>query len=129
VIERVITVVRARIGSPLVPLDDPHFDVLRRELVGRAAARVRRLRRVRRAAADAAARVERAIVQAMMDVPAELQPGLFDRRAVHASDEAAGERAELERALDDRLRECELEASIDVGTPVLELIGVVRRTP
>ncbi len=92
--------------------------------------RARRLQRLRRAQAARAAERERAIARALADGfgPSQLQPGLFDRRALRAAEAIARIGNRIQHDLDDRLRRMEDAARVDAGAPVLELaIGTARR--
>jgi superfamily II DNA or RNA helicase len=92
----------------------------------RLATRVRRLRARRLHEQRRASRVERAIADARPrhHASGELQPGLFDRRAINQAADAAGADAEIRAALDRRLEALEAEASIQSGTPAL--VAVLR---
>jgi superfamily II DNA or RNA helicase len=85
--------------------------------------RARRLRHLRGAAHDRRVALERAIAGILTCelTPAELQPGLFDRRALRAGESAAQSIAAIQRDLHDRLARLDDERLIDVGIPILEL--------
>jgi hypothetical protein len=84
-----------------------------------AESRARRLRRWLWSEAERNSFRERAIADASGGRQ-ELQPGLFDRRAVRASDAAAFARAQARQALEDRLAFLDASARLTVGVPVLE---------
>ena len=90
------------------------------------AARVRRLCRSGEKHCARNARLERAIAEAMTarGRHSEMQPGLFDRRAVNADGAAAAEADAIFRALQDRLDACDAESRIVAGTPAL--VAIVR---
>jgi hypothetical protein len=85
--------------------------------------RARRLRRLRAGAHDRCVALERAIAGILTCdlTPAELQPGLFDRRALRAGESGAEAVAAIQRRLDERLARIDDERLVEVGAPVLEL--------
>jgi superfamily II DNA or RNA helicase len=90
----------------------------------RLAPRVRRLGRLGEWNGARNARLERAIAQAMLAACAhgEVQPGLFDRRAVDASSTASAESAAILQTLRDRLAVFASEGQVRAGVPVLAAI-------
>jgi superfamily II DNA or RNA helicase len=85
--------------------------------------RVRRLQQVVHSRLAREAAFDRVLAEEIRDewIPAEAQPGLFDRRELAAFEAARREGLVLEAALDDEVVSRREQAVIEVGRPALEL--------
>jgi superfamily II DNA or RNA helicase len=86
--------------------------------------RVARLKRLARAEARRAARVESAIARRLTNHldPGEVQSGLFDRRSDRLAEAADADAFEVRATARERLAVLERRAAVDAGRPVLRAI-------
>ena len=126
-IERWLMCVRVATGALSWP-DEPSgrsprevIDAARALVAQRLAPRVRRLQRLKRAECADASDVERAMTQAMLSErpEVEVQPGLFDRRALSAESAATADTSEIRHALQRRLDALDAGATVAAGVPGL----------
>jgi hypothetical protein len=99
------------------------IDAARSRAAAALAARARRLSRRLRRRLDADLRLETTLASRVLTslVPAEIQPGLFDRRELRALDRARSDADALRQGLDDRRTDQVQQTEISVGQPALEL--------
>jgi hypothetical protein len=124
VIERGLVALRVSAGSRLEPIGFEWLDVAVEEAVRKMAPRARRLQRLRRSEADLAAQREHAIDRLLAEERGrwELQPGLFDLRAVREAESVGRDLAVARQNLEGRLRELEESLVVEIGRPTLELV-------
>ncbi|HEY7474479.1 MAG TPA: helicase-related protein [Vicinamibacterales bacterium] len=127
-------VVAVRIDScgrmdPHRPFDRQLIEAARAQAARTLAARARRLARRLSRQLVFDLRVDAAFAARTLTglVPAEVQPGLFDRREVRALEVAFGDADAFRQTLDDGRADRERRADVSVGLPVLELAFVAVR--
>ena len=122
-IDRLGSTVERRLLAVCLP-PDASIDDARQFAVSRFRPRARRLSALRRAEAGAAAARERAIHEAFVTTRAsgDVQPGLFDGRAMRAREQHSGQLAALDLLLLDELQRLDAESDVQVGSPSLALV-------
>ena len=125
-VERHVSAVRV---APAL-LDHPGAIARIREVVSaRLAARVCRLRRIRRVESEARIRIERALARDLTSTirPADLQAGLFDHRSATIRERAEHDTGAVSTELEDQIRALMSLELVSVGEP--RLILMARRMP
>ena len=113
----------ARFAARGLLRDRALIDAARSRAASALAPRARRLSRRLRRRLDADLRLESALASRVLTslVPAEVQPGLFDRRELRGLDSARSDADAFRQGLDDRRLERVQQTEITVGRPALEL--------
>jgi len=96
----------------------------RRVALASAVPRARRLQRLQGEQSRRAGEVEQALAEVLVQSHrrGELQPGLFDRRSVREQDQQLQLLSDIQEALKERLSLLASAASIEVGSPRLDLV-------
>ncbi|HYN09218.1 MAG TPA: helicase-related protein [Vicinamibacterales bacterium] len=136
VVERHVVAIRAdsrrelrRFDARGLLRDRALIDAARSTAARALAARARRLARRLRRQLDADLRLDAALASRVLTslVPAEVQPGLFDRRELRALDRARSDADAVQQGVDDRRADRERQTEITVGRPALELAFIADR--